>query len=65
MNKEPAQGNQLQDHGGVDPGDQAAVGVEDGGLRLPEEVGGEHAQEAGRSDRKKWCLYKILMCTRL
>ena len=40
---------QLQDHGGVDPGDQEAVGLDDGGVRLSQEAGGEHAQEAGRS----------------
>ena len=45
-----AQNNQgtVQNVGeGVDPGHQEALDHRDGELRVPEEAGGQHAQEAG------------------
>ncbi len=45
MDEEPAQGQQLQEHGGVEDGDCQALNPEDGRQPVLEKSGGVHAQK--------------------
>ncbi len=65
LDEEPAESHHMQQHGPVDPGDQEAVDNQDGGLRLPEKAGGEHAKEAGRGYWEGGCLHKVLVLSQV
>ena len=44
----------------MDLGHQEALDHQDGELRVPEEAGGQHAQEAGGGHREAGCLHQVL-----
>ncbi len=62
MDEEPAQGQQLQEHGGVEDGDCQALNPEDGRQPVLEKSGGVHTQEAGSGHSEGGRGHLILVC---